>query len=184
MCRGRLAEPRSNFYPRPPRGGRLQTVGIQGLCIQISIHALREEGDLVVRSTRATRTNFYPRPPRGGRRQTQTVAQAPHHFYPRPPRGGRRSFWPQYSRYSQFLSTPSARRATPPLRRYCKKTKRFLSTPSARRATFPAWHKTYSKSNFYPRPPRGGRLLPLHSLDSLIRFLSTPSARRATGFRR
>ena len=35
-----------NFYPRPPRGGRRQRSA--GLCRQaeISIHALREEGDL------------------------------------------------------------------------------------------------------------------------------------------
>ena len=35
----------SNFYPRPPRGGR-QPDGIRrGGQQQISIHALREEGD-------------------------------------------------------------------------------------------------------------------------------------------
>ena len=35
-----------DFYPRPPRGGRHQRPG--GLCyrVHISIHALREEGDL------------------------------------------------------------------------------------------------------------------------------------------
>ena len=34
-----------NFYPRPPRGGRL--TGLDGIArtIDISIHALREEGD-------------------------------------------------------------------------------------------------------------------------------------------
>ena len=37
---------RENFYPRPPRGGRRlrKGCGINGL--HISIHALREEGDL------------------------------------------------------------------------------------------------------------------------------------------
>ena len=35
----------SNFYPRPPRGGRhVQFVHLNGLQL-ISIHALREEGD-------------------------------------------------------------------------------------------------------------------------------------------
>ena len=33
---------------------------------------------------------------------------------------------------------------------------------------------------FYPRPPRGGRLLLLMVLTSFMVFLSTPSARRAT----
>ena len=37
------------FYPRPPRGGRLG-IGTRIVEVQVvSIHALREEGDLVVR---------------------------------------------------------------------------------------------------------------------------------------
>ena len=35
--------------------------------------------------------------------------------------------------------------------------------------------------NFYPRPPRGGRLKSARSFLRLLIFLSTPSARRATG---
>ena len=79
----------------------------------------------------------------------------------------------------------------------------FLSTPSARRATRPACLPQPLPSNFYPRPPRGGRLgagrhgsrAPLISIHALREegdvlrlrppeeralFLSTPSARRAT----
>ena len=79
----------------------------------------------------------------------------------------------------------------------------FLSTPSARRATATVYATRKTASNFYPRPPRGGRHLcivgvdlaayiSIHALreegDSLrstgstvrSRFLSTPSARRAT----
>ena len=78
----------------------------------ISIHALREEGDVKRSHLPGAGDNFYPRPPRGGRQPPARVV----------PRRG------------QFLSTPSARRATtlPPL-------------PCA-------W-----LANFYPRPPRGGR---------------------------
>ena len=36
-----------NFYPRPPRGGRLLGVVHVRAQIGISIHALREEGDVV-----------------------------------------------------------------------------------------------------------------------------------------
>ena len=36
----------SNFYPRPPRGGRRHSGGACVLPHPISIHALREEGDL------------------------------------------------------------------------------------------------------------------------------------------
>ena len=35
-----------DFYPRPPRGGRLMAKGWQFSIEAISIHALREEGDL------------------------------------------------------------------------------------------------------------------------------------------
>ena len=34
-----------DFYPRPPRGGRLSIHMIHHLDTPISIHALREEGD-------------------------------------------------------------------------------------------------------------------------------------------
>ena len=102
----------------------------------------------------------------------------------------------------------------------------FLSTPSARRATSPSWRccmmsaisihalreegdvavvaLLHDVCNFYPRPPRGGRptykhvraaatIISIHALreegdeDALdflfevLGFLSTPSARRATG---
>ena len=36
-------------------------------------------------------------------------------------------------------------------------TAEFLSTPSARRATCPSWAAVRVPKNFYPRPPRGGR---------------------------
>ena len=35
----------TNFYPRPPRGGRPVTQAHQSQRADISIHALREEGD-------------------------------------------------------------------------------------------------------------------------------------------
>ena len=58
---------------------------------------------------------------------------------------------------------------------------KFLSTPSARRATraaLPLWSRP---PYFYPRPPRGGRLvLYVGGNWDNGSFLSTPSARRAT----
>ena len=123
-----------NFYPRPPRGGRQNQRAIldsvakflstpsarrattatdeQAFGYQISIHALREEGDDV----------------------QHTGAGRP----------------------SLFLSTPSARRATS-AKPSVHPGHQFLSTPSARRATafiIPLFHPG---SDFYPRPPRGGR---------------------------
>ena len=67
---GRLcpcATPSPYFYPRPPRGGRPFSLSLPSLSPVISIHALREEGDLLIPSTAHTSFNFYPRPPRGGR---------------------------------------------------------------------------------------------------------------------
>ena len=57
----------------------------------------------------------------------------------------------------------------------------FLSTPSARRATPAGRAGGKMGKNFYPRPPRGGRREFLRSCAGSWRFLSTPSARRATG---
>ena len=39
--------PPCDFYPRPPRGGRQSEGWVGRIYIMISIHALREEGDLV-----------------------------------------------------------------------------------------------------------------------------------------
>ena len=93
------------FYPRPPRGGddganpKQQNQQWFGA---FSIHALREEGDPVAEAGATVQKGiFYPRPPRGGR---QTL--------------GRRAM---SLPVSDFLSTPSARRAT--------FTIQFLSTP-------------------------------------------------------
>ena len=38
----------------------------------------------------------------------------------------------------------------------------------------------HHRDNFYPRPPRGGRLQRVINCIQLFQFLSTPSARRAT----
>ena len=58
------------FYPRPPRGGRRHPAQLVWLARSISIHALREEGDLPDIYPAGTHRNFYPRPPRGGRPST------------------------------------------------------------------------------------------------------------------
>ena len=144
---------------------------------------------------------FYPRPPRGGRHSSETIRCSRRYFYPRPPRGGRRQRCGQIHRKLRFLSTPSARRATFK-RDYSLLTTIFLSTPSARRATTTMWTNSSQASisihalreegdynpfvhtcffgYFYPRPPRGGRLVEFCQLHQPVVFLSTPSARRAT----
>ena len=45
FCDSSFAISPTNFYPRPPRGGRLHRSGLHRTEGSISIHALREEGD-------------------------------------------------------------------------------------------------------------------------------------------
>ena len=168
------------FYPRPPRGGRqpgslqrcwgaafLSTPSARRatvathctrLILDISIHALREEGDGLFNSHSFSAPTFLSTP--SARRATPQRLPEDHckpisihalreegdaasdnktddpdnisiHALREEGDGGGRC---------TLTSTPS-----------------FLSTPSARRATKAAvWRFVYSEY-FYPRPPRGGR---------------------------
>ena len=101
--------------------------------------------------------NFYPRPPRGGRRPATSASPcSSKNFYPRPPRGGRPAAVAKALETQQFLSTPSARRATVE-GDGLGLAETFLSTPSARRATVYITESGTAATDFYPRPPRGGR---------------------------
>ena len=79
-----------DFYPRPPRGGRPSCLCLFGVVDLISIHALREEGDVSSRLSSPTIKPFLSTP--SARRATLQGAGWPlcnPYFYPRPPRGGR-----------------------------------------------------------------------------------------------
>ena len=52
-----------HFYPRPPRGGRLHGFEQLQPSVNISIHALREEGDRPAGHLPPPVRYFYPRPP-------------------------------------------------------------------------------------------------------------------------
>ena len=168
-----------NFYPRPPRGGRLawsrnsrcfwvflstssarRTTNRrknQSRRAYISIHVLREEDDRRDAAAPRVRPAFLSTS--SARRTTLHVQQAvisDANFYPRPPRGGRPPMLRNHRSNLVFLSTSSARRTTNLVYRehgyYA-----FLSTSSARRTT---------------------RLSPSSAQRSI--FLSTSSARRTT----
>ena len=85
----------TNFYPRPPRGGRLQNIMMRAEQIWISIHALREEGDPVFANLGEQAILFLSTP--SARRATFLSVILLYYifnFYPRPPRGGRHiAFW-------------------------------------------------------------------------------------------
>ena len=149
--------------------------------LQISIHALREEGD----------------------RGSHCAVRPRSYFYPRPPRGGRQPMVRSLPYISTFLSTPSARRAT--LGRYVCMDKfsisihalreegdrfrnaerwaarGFLSTPSARRATLFAFRVLYLLFISIHALREEGDPTQRIEYIGLNKFLSTPSARRATG---
>ena len=103
-----------NFYPRPPRGGRPGCGGELAVNVNISIHALREEGDdcgtqglrWIAISIHALREegdgrryfmglfNFLFLSTPSARRATGAIHGGETfqwNFYPRPPRGGRRN---------------------------------------------------------------------------------------------
>ena len=113
MYSARAPRTSRHFYPRPLRGGRHKTVEVVEVELNISIHALCEEGDgcshgcrycfaqflSTPSARRATwrrmavltlARNFYPRPLRGGRPLSRRDRFAAQNFYPRPLRGGRR----------------------------------------------------------------------------------------------
>ena len=145
----------------------------------ISIHALREESDVMALLWAFQKLYFNPRPPRGGRPPFLPVSDVPSDFNPRPPRGGRLSISLLALWSLLFQSTPSARRATEcpaqkadpqaisihALREEGDETATpssmavglFQSTPSARRATLQCLVTWSSHRYFNPRPPRGGR---------------------------
>ena len=78
------------FYPRPPRGGRPVQRRWLLPSIPISIHALREEGDLRCRWPGLCTAVFLSTP--SARRATISCIALDAFamdFYPRPPRGGR-----------------------------------------------------------------------------------------------
>ncbi len=144
----------------------------------ISIHALREEGDFVTDHRDEMGKTFLSTP--SARRATARLR-----WRRRRPRflstpSARRATFASIIRCKGtniFLSTPSARRATRAagccssactisihaLREEGDRHFRlhrsivFLSTPSARRATGGKVIECSPASNFYPRPPRGGR---------------------------
>ena len=170
---------RLDFYPRPPRGGRqaeylgheagrkfLSTPSARRATEHlqsnledsyISIHALREEGDISSSVDAHNSAEFLSTP--SARRATRPVRENDRdreisihalreegdtanfakitsgaNFYPRPPRGGR-------------LDGP---RQTPPLR--------LISIHALREEGDDGLFRTrLQEQNFYPRPPRGGR---------------------------
>ena len=125
----------ADFNPRPPWGGRLLIGGniMEAMLFQstpsvgratmdqpitraeheISIHALRGEGDRLTPSSVYPFPNFNPRPPWGGRPDRRSSGlPSCRNFNPRPPWGGRHGCRGPCLQFRRFQSTPSVGRAT------------------------------------------------------------------------
>ena len=177
---GRLVSIHCIFLSTPSARRATTVAAVFGFCTLISIHALREEGDAVVSLTGAMTSIFLSTP---SARRATSVAQG---------QGWRgcisihalREEGDEPTRFFSppgmpFLSTPSARRATRltygPF--YCH----HISIHALREEGDNAL-SSYNNyvTDFYPRPPRGGRRHRPDHQKCLSQFLSTPSARRAT----
>ena len=148
---------------------------------QISIHALREEGDPVCTAAYHGAKAFLSTP--SARRATaqQTAYKLARDISIHALReegDGPDTYRKNY--IYLFLSTPSVRRATeraalptPPMRYF------YPRPPRGGRRPFLVLFAE-ALGHFYPRPPRGGRLDAGKATIMANLFLSTPSARRAT----
>ena len=177
-----LIEPEAveHFYPRPPRGGRPAASGLYKTTVDISIHALREEGDFCFLPLTITYTQFLSTP--SARRATRMAlpglqssgisihALREEGDLPAVPavqagvisihalrEEGDVYHRDHEDRHREFLSTPSARRAT--LSSIVKLPPHIISIHALREEGDPVCSSMDGKSGL---------------------FLSTPSARRAT----
>ena len=147
-----------HFYPRPPRGGRLEQPYKKCEACKISIHALREEGDLYKCRLRHVLVSISIHALREEGDQGNTAA---------------------LSVTTIFLSTPSARRATAdaplPDGGQDISIHALREEGDGRRAA-----ASTAAGRMCPGPARGGRRRVFVELGGVFPFLSTPSARRAT----
>ena len=106
-----------HFYPRPPRGGRHYEAGAGDSAEEISIHALREEGDTITVKPYIYYRRFLSTP--SARRATRS-RRHPRRFACISIHALREegdAIWRSLQRStSAFLSPPSARRATDAIR--------------------------------------------------------------------
>ena len=188
-----------NFYPRPPRGGRQVCAALFYEFVNISIHALREEGDPHPGLAAQDDAGFLSTP--SARRATLFLARG----------GSRREISihalreegdpPAVTMRMRFLSTPSARRATAVLAerlnhgcisihapreegddggRHLRPCQLISIRALREEGDQPRCIRHWRLHHFYPRPPRGGRPDKAAEVLPSVLFLSTPSARRAT----
>ncbi len=155
---GRLQR-RLRFYPRHPRGWRLDLVADNGDRAYVSIHATLAGGDRSRRQGCRASCRFYPRHPRGWRHFMKL-----HEF-----------------QKESFLSTPPSRVATTTSPCAVPRSCTFLSTPPSRVATTGGSASVHQWQSFLSTPPsRVATCLCLFLYLYISTFLSTPPSRVAT----
>ena len=192
------------FYPRPPRGRRRENIQCEAKLLAISIHALREEGDVSPPFWGAAGSYFYPRPPRGGRPAAESLAALTDVFLSTPSArratfcgGSGGSGWPisihalreEGDAYEPFhlrekieISIHALREEGDECREHAGRNQ-CISIHALREEGDQRQPCIVAKLlYFYPRPPRGGRPSGGFAMGYVTKFLSTPSARRATCF--
>ena len=148
------------FYPRSPRGERLQQLGGSLDAHAISIHAPREGSDY--------RSSHW------GPRSSMISIHAPREGSDPAPR-------PTMQKQVLFLSTLPARGAT--ARSWCRALQIsdfYPRSPRGERRCSCRERGAGAPHNFYPRSPRGERLTSARTAPDRTRFLSTLPARGAT----
>ena len=173
--------------------------------IEISIHALREEGDRRSRPRRPDRSHFNPRPPRGGRHTLKANGSRNYGISIHALREEGDALIRIFITFFFVISIHALREEGDwSSKAGARGQILFQSTPSARRATGRPSGGIHAGSDFNPRPPRGGRPFGLMDVfkehwkdfnprpprgerparaQNLVddgKFQSTPSARRAT----
>ena len=171
----------SDFYPRPPRGGRPKPYFDMQQSGEISIHALREEGDTRGSATLPWPVTFLSTP--SARRATGLHWVAAPKFnisiHALREEGDLETLGtiPPFQCISihALREEGDAQTACPSLR-----SANFYPRPPRGGRRQNANNYSQARWNFYPRPPRGGRHPAGIQPANENRFLSTPSARRAT----
>ena len=169
----------TNFYPRPPWGGRLTDLftaahveiflstpsvgratrksrsctGIDS----ISIHALRGEGDKEPGSLYGPVEYFYPRPPWGGRHPRTEIIIQELNISIHALRGEGDQVVDNLQKSFDISIHALRGEGDVNCQVKCHHLTQFLSTPSVGRATVDRAGGADEQHHFYPRPPWGGR---------------------------
>ena len=193
---------REKFLPTPSARRATQQISDYVDWLDISTHALREEGDERAPPLAHWAQAFLPTP--SARRATSCLFLPLHqnfNFYPRPPRGGRPPV--DFSRgVNVRISTHALREEGDAALSELALCPRYFYPRPPRGGRLTGMSRWRVSQHFYPRPPRGGRRVAAVTAGSFFyfyprpprggrrahldvavdthEFLPTPSARRAT----